>query len=443
MRNDTAQSSLPGFFRRVSVAQTAAVMFLFAGAAQANLLVEGVSVPNACHDAAAKTAELVRSYSQFVHDAKSGDADREYSSLAQYVFHDIGESNPCFESALDVLIISASEARSVISEDLYPTSFESAVSDVDQKMLVMMENHKVKFLTPDSRGKMGGKWLDKIPGTDEYATIGGYDCALSTIYVDPYLRPFDLFATVFHEMDHVIRDKTFKPDPGHPLPEKLFSEGAKRELNWSLYNLADEAYALMNSGSRQAELQSAKRYVYGPADLFGYHKKTYSVRNDLTLFSKDGPVYRLKKILEKSDIQWFGNLPDAILEDTVTSKQDYYANKDQVNAAIASARHEIWSSIISAYFPESPPVIPGGDAAEFFNSDLWQFSTGGSVQSGKLDVPFEDSLKESSPMCKAYLDSVNRGEVDHYIGVHFSDSQPSVKAARASVRPCLDLRRKL
>lgn len=109
---------------------------------------------------------------------------------------------------------------------------------------------------------------------------------------------------------------------------------------------------------------------------------------------------------------------------------------------MTSIQDEIWGDVISAYFPDQRPEIPGGSATAFFDGTRFGFAPAEDYNL-MLHSRLEEAISAPSPMCRAYLDSIDRGEVDHYIGVSFGDAGSGVRAARASVRPCMDLRGKL
>ena len=427
-------------FVRLLLALPITLGLLGGSVARAATEFDGVTVPAECQEVVQKVHDLSKAYVVAVANSRSGRAEKTFSDLQQIIFGQLGEGAPCFESALRVMALAPGYASTEQISQWTGNGGTSSVDDVAQLAAELMDLGKFRFLTKSLRGKLAGKWLDQIPGTDDYSTIGGYDCATSTIYVDPYLRPFDLFATVLHEMDHFLRDKFLEPKPSNWLPAKFFSgPESSQEMNWSLYNLADEAYATMDSGARQMGLQSNRKAKEFGADWFVPFSETkgaYRVNGDLTFISSNGPVYRSQKILET---QIGSGLPRMLLSgQAVTLAQD---DKKKAGELIAN-RQEIWDDIINAYFPDKSPVIPGGSASVFF--DGFEFGLSSIVA---YDLARNQKVNEAvaapSRMCRAYLDSIGRGEVDHYIGVGFGDSQKEIRAARASVRPCLDLRRKL
>ena len=430
--------------------------------------------PISCALVPGHTLLLVEEYDRLVANSDKRGADEAYEKLRSFVFDEIGEQSPCFvEYGLEVIALETIKPSNQdrIQEHVEPQS-RRAVGDINtqvitQAVAVLMDSGKFVFLTHKKRQELGGQWLEKTPGTGEYSAIGAYDCATSTVYVDPYLRPFDLATTIYHEMDHFVRDKTVLPLPQSTANSELFTStsdsgivppsvslsptffGANSNpsaLNWTLYNLADETAAMLDSRQRQMSLQS---YVMKGTFQDGLYfdvrhylpKKGYNYEKDLTFLSKGGPIADFKKTLV---LGFHGNdeLPPGwvmggILSERAIELAFQQQGQEKLLAKAQDLRSQIFATIGQAYFPNQKIVYPNGmDADHFFD---FNFETAFNLATAN-QVPAW--ISGPSPMCKAYMDSITHGELDQYLGVRFNTESGS-GAVKASVRPCLSLRTRL
>jgi len=150
---------------------------------------------------------------------------------------------------------------------------------ISKFVLALYQSHKIQFLTQEFRNENKGHWLDQLGG--KYTSLGGYDCASSTLFIDPTLRPLDLTITLFHELDHFVRDKTTEE-----IDADFLEDG---RINWNAYNLDDEVSAISLGASAQADLQNI--YYSGIGKLSAPHP--FKVKDDLTLFSDHGLFHQI------------------------------------------------------------------------------------------------------------------------------------------------------
>ena len=413
-------------------------------------------IVNACEPYEKRIDSLVSKYWQQAKQSQAGDADATFTELEGLLFNELGEHHPCFELSLERYMYSAfnNYDPGLIQES--GPGFLITRSDGRMRPTrsllpwLMIEKRKITFLTDSKRAELGPAWLEKVPGTDEYTTIGAYDCADTRIFLDAHLHPFDLVTTLYHEMDHLVRDKTMTQIPNTLLNKGSPQDPSEASVSWDLFNLADEASAIASSTVPFMGLHSLVNISHSGTILAHRHQE-FQVKNDFTLFSKDGPVAQFRKLNmdvgpEKAAARLFGQSYDFEWPAARHVNDEIDARHKEWNL-----RNQFFATVWQAYFPGKTVVLgTSKDYDSFFeNADHFRDFPGVLTWDANTHSDFLDKLmssdgptsllEEPSPVCKRYMDSLALGDVSGYLGVRFSKQG----AIRESIRPCVNFRRSL
>lgn len=163
----------------------------------------------------------------------------------------------------------------------------------------LLNHDRIVFLTPEWRAEQGGLWERRdSKNAQGYELWGAYACDPAIIYVDPSLPPYNFAATLFHELDHFMRDRRFAPGEGW--------RKKNGEIDWETFILADEAAAVAHSGLLQVHV----RYERGG-------EKPMRLPGDLDLLTEGGPLERLTFFGHVEKDPW--NLGGHLLGDIITT----------------------------------------------------------------------------------------------------------------------------
>jgi len=303
----------------------------------------------------------------------------------------------------------------------------------------LLENNIFVYLTDEMRVALGEAWQEKIPNSSEYTSLGAYDCATSKIYIDPHLRPFDLLTTIYHEVDHLLRDKMQAE-----IPAKLLKPGSTKanpQVDWELFNLAEEAEAISTSTAPFLSALSQARPVGWTNSVFTRMAPVYRIRQDFTMFSKDGLISQFRHHHEDQS-------------ESVNSALLFGWGQSGIalSPLDQNLRNQFFGVISKTYFPmkqESFLENSSEDLASYFDFDSstinalsWeQGAWENSFKMFQATQDLESWLKSGEPSntCKLYLKSLQRDEVHGYLGTQFM-AQDQTKSV---IRPCINLHREL
>jgi len=348
----------------------------------------------------------IRDYASLLKAGDNKGAERIFDQIERNLGDQNGEKDPCTQALLERYVLDSFNLYqpNLGSKDVSWASDPAAASHPYRLWFeFILRGHHITFLTRKTRQRLGGAWIAQISGShfehlvvSDYLTLGAYDCKETRIYLDPELRPFDLLTTIFHEMDHLVRDKLATPtDP--------------EEKDWRLRILLDEGQAIATSS-----------VIYMQSQNWPNRKK---IHEDFSLFSERGPVasfYRQRGLGSNEDVaaaELFG--------------------KSEVASFF---RNQYYSTLWGAYFPGDEIALP--NALDFdhyfdlkssppgFNSEgywileknIWHY------KASPLDY-------EPSESCKARIQEQTPSRISHYLGDRLSDD--------ASVLPCFNLKREL
>ena len=251
----------------------------------------------------------------------------------------------------------------------------------------------------------------------------------------------DIAVTMTHELDHLARDKFYQSD----LARFTGSDG---KVDWNAYNLADEAAAISYSASLVLQLQSYYKHFFK-------HDNYFDVKNDFTFFKKKGLLHQLDA---PQSVDFDGKKRAEFIfsvgsDSSVMGQMGIDGNKRK------NLRNDFFSTIWNAYFQDLPmPSSIHGDFDQFFTFNWNGF---GDWMDENTSAPFSSGLRQGgflntdtlvqnsastllaalnapSNSCKAYVEALTRGDVDHYLGTHFEEAN----ATHSTNRPCLQFKKK-
>jgi hypothetical protein len=352
-------------------------------------------------------------------------------------------------------------------------------------LALLIHQNRVQFLTPSKRKELGGDWA-----TGE--VFGAYDCDSRTLSIDPVMRPFDLGATLQHEMDHFMRDQFFPASEiqryfssANPAdPRSFYIVPNAETINWDAYLTLDETIASVEASMMQREQINDKGdvgydYKKFKKGLFLNIKGLYIADKDFNFRMSAGPIETLFQL---------GNLHDPVsdlLEMSISQQSIQYVTQREIDAAAfnrTAAFEKIFDIIHSSYFAgsslsdsiksilkqkQSLWIDPLNNDEAYDLSTMATKSLAGYTFETKNNDLLEmynslthvtESIKEVSTGCALYDEAVQSGKVSGYAGLRFSDGigdgsgHPGENGSRTgengarpslSVRPCISLQGKL
>jgi len=310
-------------------------------------------------------------------------------------------------------------------------------------LALLIHQDRLQLLTPAMRKLLGGDW-----NTGE--VFGAYDCNSRILSIDPTMRPFDLGATLQHEMDHFMRDQFFGAEQ---ILENFSSESfldilktqtmpTPDQINWEAYLTLDEAIASIEASMMQREQindQGMPDFNMKKNSMVLKVDGLYQADGDFTFRVGSGPMEKLFQL---------GNLHDPVRDlqhsyfhDTVNfGFSDQQAIENQKKPA---AFQGIFDLIHSGYFAgagltDQIKTILGRQAPMDIDplnqdTDLEQRdgSTGYTVETGNESVKsmyqtvsaVAARLTKVSSACTLYDQAVQGGKVSGYAGLRFGEKE--------------------
>ncbi len=290
-------------------------------------------------------------------------------------------------------------------------------------------------------------WLQK--NEEGYFTVAFYDCYESLIYLDTELRPFNLAASLYHELDHLYRDKKIST---LILPRNSSIEDASIADDIEKYLATDELLATISSGFYQRRMLEVDRNVR----LDGL-----SIGNEFNFFQIDGPLNESFELLFSDSSQPIDKVPNP---------SNFLANLSNYGSLYGGHRAEtilceMQDIILDGYFSEgqikscqsSDDLL--GDFREMGNTlldyEFRSFANGRAVveesyipRVGESDeetslttvIEYFDgwtaALSRPSYGCEKIIEAQNDGEIQGYLGTQLAGSLGG-RTGNGGIRPWL------
>jgi hypothetical protein len=311
-------------------------------------------------------------------------------------------------------------------------------------LALLIHQDRLQLLTPSMRKVLGGDW-----NTGE--VFGAYDCNSRILSIDPTMRPFDLGATLQHEMDHFMRDQFFS---GEKILENFSSESfmdifkartlpSPDQINWEAYLTLDEAIASIEASMMQREQindQGMPDFNMKKNNMVIKVNGLYLADDDFTFRVSSGPMEKLFQL---------GNLHDPVMDleqihyhDTFSfGYSDQQAIKDQKKPA---AFQVIFDLIHSGYFAgavlndQIKAILARAAPLDIdpLNSDTIALMDAPVGYTFETDNEFVKSMYQGisavaarlpkvSSACTLYDQAVQSGKVSGYAGLRFGEKENS------------------
>jgi len=274
-------------------------------------LLSMLNVVPACLPESQKLWSLIDQYGRAAYRSKSDEADALYAKIETVI---TDAKNPCLESLMDVYLVASSAIHpfDYTEWSLGDGEDYSSVRILPMLAISLIHHERIIFLTPRLRAAYGAGWEEKSKEGDHYLADGAFDCQSDTLFIDPNERPLNVAGTFIHELNHLYRETSIYKSYSSVLDYeyKSINGGIKRDA----LDFADELSAILESSLWQIQLTGIKekRKVTGfnatslaaweeefPTTSFVKIFKKYTqnasfnIENDLTLFSKSGPLMGL------------------------------------------------------------------------------------------------------------------------------------------------------
>ena len=458
----------------------------------------------ACGDLVRQEVQLINEYGIEAAGSQRSEA-KDASHRIHVLFKQAKDTpnRPCLETAFRIYAVGSvflldpsnyNVPKVMIGQGVTSTSTFSAMDGSVQ--VSALSNLPLTYLTAAlaNRNKFSffAEPVETSPvnGDKPREILGAYDCSNSTLYLDPWLPPLDLGATLLHELDHLFLDKKFSK-------EALQAEFANADgkINWRAYVLEDEFAAITHSAIAQREMYVLPRKywqwtLWGSPYTFQWSKLPYQLDADLRLFSRDGAIASLELMFEpgsdtetllalatarnvemtgkytglqfskigSTDPDVLGRFDKAAARIIDIVNAPYFGNSpltDSDRSLLKADRHGLELTPLPAWIQAHDlsvsPLIGDSTAktgslvftgpTNYFTSDnkpitRIEFSGMDALLSGIDEVI--TSMDRPTDVCKLYLDAISLGELDQYIGTQIQlDSAPDDGAnpGAAGARP--------
>ncbi len=307
-------------------------------------------------------------------------------------------------------------------------------------------------LSPHLRHVFAGDYPDSLwlqKNDEGYFTVAFYDCFDSLIYLDTELRPFNLAASIYHELDHLYRDKKIGSLWSN---NSTFSAPSDDDEDIQKYIALDELLATISSGFYQRRMLEVDRSLRLDGQSLG---------NEFNFFQVDGPLNESFDLLFSDSQQPLYSVPNP---------SDFLANLSNYGSVHGGHRGEailceMQKIILNGYFDETE-----GQNCESAQDLLGDFREMGS---NVLDYEFRDfanfravvdrdyipwaegsdqdvsiksvleyfngwaaALDKTSYNCKKIIESQNEGKIQGYLGTQLAGSLGG-RTGNGGIRPWL------
>lgn len=274
-----------------------------------------------------------------------------------------------------------------------------------------LDEEKREGLADDEKASL---WLKKN-SKNEYVITAYYDCTRSQLFLGSTLRPFNMAATLVHEVMHLYHDKV-----GH---FSFLESNMPLEMKLQTYVALDEMKATMGSTHYQRSLLESLPL----AEDFDSNKTL-----DLNYFQNQGPFDSIYTQL---------NVP------AETNFSSFYFGllREQTRQGVEQDYCLVNNTVIAGYFGFEPGCFSGNtihlDPPES-DLDYWlkiarlKRRTGSAESFADFVSTFTERLKSETRTCREFVGLQNQNKLSGYIG---SQLIKGGKGGNGGIRPCLKL----
>jgi len=333
-------------------------------------------------------AETSQLFANFHYDGTSivfeGDpkAYSDFKSIQRFLSVLKWTKNPCYSAVLKAYAVTAVEI-SLIHES----------SNISQTVAFLANEGVIQPL-PASYKKQYAQFGAHI--------FGAYDCTQTKIYIDYSKRPFDLGASILHEISHLFRDKFVTEIPiAHSIQSWL---------------LLDETLASVTAGAVQWDSTNG----YTPDQILG--------TGDFRLFDPSGNLngifYHIFINKDPGMPTALFNGTDSILPHLLGQSFLHAEAHNELGSEIQTEIQNIYQIVSQGYFGHALAKGWGSALQPQTNSLNYDpLTTKVSTYSAGL-APFSatlselsQKLKSASPACLQFKQAIKNGELTDYISV--------------------------
>jgi hypothetical protein len=388
-----------------------------------------------------KLSDKYRNHAVTSSRAVSGDV----KSLHSFIFDQVGPGNACFHDVANAYILESllvsDPTYLVYQHDTIPISKNQAPEykpDSPATFIAaaaMLNAGRIQALTPALRAQFGSGWADELQKpekfTSPYSLRGAYSCVDSKIYLDPEMPPVNLASNLEHEMDHFIRDR--------------MSQAPQANADWKSILLEDEVLALTSGVYSQLVLTQQpvlrSNLIRALSDnILGPYYPGYQLKNDGSLFSKDGPFDKIfSAVSAKSPLEDF--LYSSFLSTNISSNllpeiQQVFLAVNTVYFPNSTLSSDLIQSTLIENAQDRPPglykwlwedaawlygFIPDSDPKRVWEVDLYEGRRQLLVTPVLSAIDrLMTGLETPSPMCQALIAQRSNADVQNYIGSKLS-----------------------
>jgi hypothetical protein len=426
-----------------------------------------------CHGPIESLWQTLGFYDQLFRRGRLVEADAQFGEAR----HLVSQGGGCKEALQTTYMVKSLLLGPLSARDSAPSDF-SIANDTRMELallvLFLREKAVVQALTEAKRLELAGDkkdspWLEKTG--DEYFITAFYSCFDTQIYIDENLRAFNMAASLYHELEHLYRDKLGHQIFAREAQENVWGAHIPRyDQDKVVQRLAfDEMSATIATGFYQ------RRMLIMEEDLtrsFYDHSG-----NEFNLYQVEGPLNRAVEYLLSDHVRSGGaggSMHIPMQESTgflfqlggerptpgqsfnspmsLTVGLGLLANMGDSEAVrFFCDMHQI---IVDGYFSETE----GLEDCHVLSKMIWSPASSIGYLLAKfqqarrawpnrryefIDV-FDESIKffdlidgliqQPSPFCREMIEAQQRGKLDHYIG---TEIMPGGNGGNGGVRPIL------
>ncbi len=311
-------------------------------------------------------------------------------------------------------------------------------------VLFLANKGLIQKLNPHLRHVIAGDYPESLwtqRSEEGYFTVAFFDCYSSMIFIDSDLKPLNLAATLYHELDHVFRDKFYD--------SFLYGgEGFDFEKNTvRSFVETDELLATVSSGfyqRRQLQVDTT------------FHINDVTLGNEFNLYSPNGPLNESFKLIFTEDLADLRQYPNP---SGFFAGLSNYQSLHGVSQSVDSVLCEMQKRVLNGYFSNEEPSECGSDQLQDFRDlgNLFldtKLARVADIRGRRLSpwdpVPTDDDIQKNveemlkglnvavsgpSYLCEQMMQSQDDGDLENYLGSLLSVA--GGRTGNGGVRPWL------